>query len=71
MQFFSILTTLFFASTAMAACAAGPYKTQSACKSGCDQVKRCGDDNWVILCNGGYWQQAQKCNHCKGGACAS
>ncbi|KAF2113886.1 hypothetical protein BDV96DRAFT_578469 [Lophiotrema nucula] len=69
MQFFGILTTLFFASAAMAACPNGPYPTGSGCGGDCNGKTRCGDNNHVIQCQNGRWTAVVACGHCKGGAC--
>ena len=47
MQFSTIITALFLASTAVA-CPNGPYRTGSSCDQTCAGAQRCGDDNYVV-----------------------
>ncbi|KAL8993706.1 MAG: hypothetical protein Q9188_007258 [Gyalolechia gomerana] len=69
MQIYTILTTLFLASTALA-CANGPYDTGSSCGGTCAGAQRCStNNNNVIKCTDGFWRKVKHCNHCKFGAC--
>ncbi|KAI4109763.1 MAG: hypothetical protein LQ349_000581 [Xanthoria aureola] len=69
MQIYTILTTLFLASTALA-CANGPYPVGSACGGDCAGAQRCSkNNNNVIRCDGGFWRVVKHCNHCRFGAC--
>ncbi|EDU46032.1 hypothetical protein PtrSN002B_007316 [Pyrenophora tritici-repentis] len=69
MQFTTIITALFLATTAVA-CPNGPYRTGSSCDQTCAGAQRCGDDNYVIQCVNNVWTRKQHCEHCKFGACA-
>lgn len=49
MQIYTILTTLFLASTALA-CANGPYPVGSACGGDCAGAQRCSKNNNNVVC---------------------